>query len=113
MSISGGMAGTLARQEATQPPDREAIESRRFDAEHGDDSQADDLRVERALNEALERSSYPPLRTLRATLDRDVVRLEGCVRTYYQKQIAQQAAMDLLKLYAATQRLVNQVEVVR
>lgn len=95
----------------------EEFEGRRFDDRHDADRSDEDrdtaLRIEGALNEEFEKSAYPPLRTLRATLDGETVRLHGIVRSYYQKQIAQQAAMDLLRAYAATQRLVNDVEVVR
>jgi hypothetical protein len=46
-------------------------------------------------------------------MDTNVIELHGIVRTYYQKQIAQQAAMELLQRQGANQELVNQIEVIR
>ena len=122
MAILQQNTSVLSRHDATHPLDEKRHEARRSDDRRlerdRDEPRQDDLRSEaeqfaRTLNETFQRSSYPPLRRLHATIDADVVELHGIVRTYYQKQIAQQAAMDLLKCQAANQQLVNRIEVLR
>jgi hypothetical protein len=118
MAILEGTTSVLSRHDGTHPPEGKRHEGRRSSERGSDDRRDDDRRSEaerfaRTLNETFQRSSYPPLRRLHATIDADVVELHGIVRTYYQKQIAQQAAMDLLRCQAANQELVNQIEVVR
>lgn len=107
MAILEGTTGVLSRTDAThdseQPRHKSRAEEARCAAE----------RMAGTLNETFQRSSYPPLRRLHATMDTDVIELHGIVRSYYQKQIAQQAAMELLQRHGANQELVNQIEVIR
>lgn len=118
MAILERNTSVLSRHDATHPPEEKRHEARRSDDRHLVDRGHDEQRSEaerfaRTLNDTFQRSSYPPLRRLHATIDADVVELHGIVRTYYQKQIAQQAAMDLLRCQAANQQLVNRIEVLR
>lgn len=118
MAILERTTSVLSRHDATHPPEEKRHEGRRSEDRRPDDPRQDDQRSEaerfaRTLNETFQRSSYPPLRRLHATIDADVVELHGIVRTYYQKQIAQQAAVDLLRCQAANQELVNRIEVIR
>jgi hypothetical protein len=128
MAILEGTTSVLSRHDATHRSDEKrhegrragerGVDDRRLDDQKHDEQRQEDQRQEaerfaRTLNETFQRSSYPPLRRLHATIDADVVELHGVVRTYYQKQIAQQAAMDLLRRQAANQELVNQIEVIR
>jgi hypothetical protein len=106
----------LARHDASHPSEEKRHEGRlpedrRRPDDDGVRSEAE--RMAETLNETFQRSSYPPLRRLHAKMDTNVIELHGIVRTYYQKQIAQQAAMELLQRQGANQELVNQIEVIR
>jgi hypothetical protein len=107
MAILEGMTSVLSRHDATHVPEQQRHESRQNEARCAAD------RMAVTLNETFQRSSYPPLRRLHAKMDADVIELHGIVSSYYQKQIAQQAAMELLQRHGANQELVNQIEVIR
>jgi osmotically-inducible protein OsmY len=62
-------------------------------------------RVERALRAA----GYPPLRAVEVTVCDGLVLLQGCVPSYYMKQHAQAAALDVPGVRA----LRNDLQVVR
>ncbi|HEV7279754.1 MAG TPA: hypothetical protein VGN57_06025 [Pirellulaceae bacterium] len=108
MAILVRNSSVLSRRDATHPPEEKQHEGRQ-----PEEGRCAADRMAGALNETFQRSSYPPLRRLHAKMDADVIELHGIVRSYYQKQIAQQAAMDLLQRHGANQELVNQIEVIR
>lgn len=121
MAILDRNMSVLSRQDAMHPSEGKRHEPRRgAEGSEGPDrdgkqepalSEAEQFA--RTLNETFQRSSYPPLRRLHATVDDNVVGIHGIVRSYYQKQIAQQAAMDLLGRRPASQGLANHIEVIR
>jgi osmotically-inducible protein OsmY len=63
----------------------------------------------RAAQKRLRHTSYPRIRELTCECDdRGVLYLRGCLPSYYQKQLAQEAVSDL----PGIRKIVNQAEVV-
>jgi osmotically-inducible protein OsmY len=69
----------------------------------------EELCLAERVEQALRASGYPPLRAVEAIVCGPVVTLQGQVRSYYMKQLAQTVAMGV----AGVRELRNDVEVVR
>ncbi len=68
-----------------------------------------DLCLAERVAQALRASGYPPLHAIEVSVRDQVVILQGCVPSYYLKQLAQTVAMET----AGVRNLRNDVQVVR